>query len=315
MKANSELIRWLLDQVSQENITKYQISKITGVHQTTLTNLENGTSLIENLSFRAASSLTEYAEKIEEEKKMEKMYKEWRETLQELMDEGNPGSTDCGEVQVRKDFSDYAGLDHEITFEEMLELEENYKPENKMRTLEMNYDNNPASWWDIWNTKAKTLKEAWEEMDERPTELGTIRFEGENETMRVNNEEEEKGMQELWLKDYRGGYTLIYSIASDRSMSVDNILQFLGDETLDQMAEALGYDIRDLYENLTTEKPEYRAVDRETADLIILKGGDSISTRDWNGETWSDSNRQYAPVYEWTGTERNSTYLIGVVEV
>lgn len=126
---------------------------------------------------------------------------------------------------------------------------------------------------------------------------------------------EKNRMQELWLKDYRGGYTLIYSIASDRSMSVDNILQFLGAETLDQMAETLGYDIRDLYENLTTEKPEYRAVDRETADLIILKGGDSISTRDWNGETWNDSNRQYAPVYEWTGTERNSTYLIGVVEV
>lgn len=131
MKADSELIRWLLDQVNREKITKYQISKITGVHQTTLTNLENGTSLIENLSFRAASSLTEYTEKIEEERKMEKTYKEWRETLQELLDEGNPGSSDCGEVQVRKDFSEYAGLDCEITFEKMLELEENYEKEQR----------------------------------------------------------------------------------------------------------------------------------------------------------------------------------------
>lgn len=68
---------------------------------------------------------------IKEERKMEKTYKEWRETLQELLDEGNPGSSDCGEAQVRKDFSDYAGLDHEITFEEMLELEENYEKEQR----------------------------------------------------------------------------------------------------------------------------------------------------------------------------------------
>ena len=62
--------------------------------------------------------------------------------------------------------------------------------EKGMRTLEIRYDNNDASWWDIWNTNAKTLEEAWKEMDERPTETGTIRFQdGDGVTMRVNNEE------------------------------------------------------------------------------------------------------------------------------
>lgn len=33
---------------------------------------------------------------------------------------------DCGEASVRESFSDYAELEEEITFEEMLELERNY---------------------------------------------------------------------------------------------------------------------------------------------------------------------------------------------
>ncbi len=68
MIANSELIKWLLE---ESEVTKYQISKATGIHQTTLTNLENGTSLIENLSFKNAAALTEYALKIKVDKKTE----------------------------------------------------------------------------------------------------------------------------------------------------------------------------------------------------------------------------------------------------
>jgi len=125
MKADSSLILWLLE---ESGVTKYGISKATGIHITTLTNLTDGTSHIVNLSFKNAAALTEYAEKI--------------------------------------------------------------KGEKAMRTLEMNYDNNPASWWEIWNTSAKTLKEAWREMDEQPTELGWIRFQdGDGVTMRANNEE------------------------------------------------------------------------------------------------------------------------------
>ena len=61
MIANSELIKWLLE---ESGVTKYRISKATGIHQTTLTKLETGIALIENLSFKNAIVLTKYAEKI-----------------------------------------------------------------------------------------------------------------------------------------------------------------------------------------------------------------------------------------------------------
>lgn len=70
MRADSELIKWLLE---ESEITKYRISKATGIHQTTLTKLENGIALIENLSFKNAIVLTKYAEMIKEEKKMLKV--------------------------------------------------------------------------------------------------------------------------------------------------------------------------------------------------------------------------------------------------
>ncbi|KHO32093.1 hypothetical protein OR62_13780 [Clostridium tetani] len=37
------------------------------------------------------------------------------------------GSVDCGEACVREDFSNYIGLDEEISFEEMLELEKQWE--------------------------------------------------------------------------------------------------------------------------------------------------------------------------------------------
>lgn len=61
MKANLIQIYWLLH---DSDISKYSISKATGIHITTLTNIETGSSLIENLSFKNAAALTEYAEKI-----------------------------------------------------------------------------------------------------------------------------------------------------------------------------------------------------------------------------------------------------------
>ncbi|MBS5588338.1 MAG: hypothetical protein KHX14_05900 [[Clostridium] spiroforme] len=35
--------------------------------------------------------------------------------------------TDCGDINNRKDFSNFANLDEEISFDEMLELERNYR--------------------------------------------------------------------------------------------------------------------------------------------------------------------------------------------
>ena len=54
-------------------------------------------------------------------------YKEWREISEEMLKDGHRGSIDCGEQKVREDFSNFAGLEEEITFKDMLKLEEEYK--------------------------------------------------------------------------------------------------------------------------------------------------------------------------------------------
>lgn len=59
MKADLLMIKWILN---DSGLSRYQISKATGIHITTLTNLSDGKSLIENLSFKNAAALTEYAE-------------------------------------------------------------------------------------------------------------------------------------------------------------------------------------------------------------------------------------------------------------
>lgn len=61
-------------------------------------------------------------------KDLEKLYKEWREVGEETAnDTGLSFIWDCGEGCAREDFSFYAELDEEISFEEMLELEKNYE--------------------------------------------------------------------------------------------------------------------------------------------------------------------------------------------
>ena len=51
-------------------------------------------------------------------KDLEVLYKEWREVCYDLGQD-----TDCGDVNNRRDFTAYAELDEEITFEDMFELE------------------------------------------------------------------------------------------------------------------------------------------------------------------------------------------------
>jgi hypothetical protein len=55
-----------------------------------------------------------------------KIYKEWRKVSEEMLADGMKGSVDCGERSAREDFSNYAELEEEITFEEMLKLEQEY---------------------------------------------------------------------------------------------------------------------------------------------------------------------------------------------
>ena len=56
---------------------------------------------------------------------LKEVYANWRKITEELN-----GSVDCGAKAVREDFSAYAGLEEEITFEEMLELERDYDNNN-----------------------------------------------------------------------------------------------------------------------------------------------------------------------------------------
>ena len=56
-----------------------------------------------------------------------KIYKEWRKRQAELNEEGLYANTDCGEKSVREDFTRWANLDEEISFEDMLKLERSYE--------------------------------------------------------------------------------------------------------------------------------------------------------------------------------------------
>lgn len=60
-------------------------------------------------------------------------YKKWRDQMEEFLEDGTidsmGGSVDCGEGAVREDFTAWAHLDEEISFEEMFELEKRYNDE------------------------------------------------------------------------------------------------------------------------------------------------------------------------------------------
>jgi hypothetical protein len=58
------------------------------------------------------------------EKDLINIYAEWRECGENC---DAPFTWDCGEKSAREDFSSYAELEEEITFEDMLELEQRYK--------------------------------------------------------------------------------------------------------------------------------------------------------------------------------------------
>ena len=61
------------------------------------------------------------------EKNLSELYREWRLASEEMLEDGYTGSLDCGEQKVREDFSNFAELEEEITFEQMFELEKEYE--------------------------------------------------------------------------------------------------------------------------------------------------------------------------------------------
>lgn len=66
MKADSEKIEWLFD-----NVTQYQISKDTGISQASISRFISGERKLENSTLKVASILTEYADKIKKKQKSE----------------------------------------------------------------------------------------------------------------------------------------------------------------------------------------------------------------------------------------------------
>ena len=58
---------------------------------------------------------------------MKSNYKQWRQITEQDIKDGLGGTTDCGEKCVREDFTAFAKLNTEITFEEMFELEKDYE--------------------------------------------------------------------------------------------------------------------------------------------------------------------------------------------
>lgn len=60
-------------------------------------------------------------------KNLSETYRNWRLASEEMLEDGYTGSLDCGEQKVREDFSRFAELKTEITFEQMLELEKEYE--------------------------------------------------------------------------------------------------------------------------------------------------------------------------------------------
>lgn len=115
-------------------LSQNDLVNVTGISRSVITKYESGERDINKASgeklLRLATALNCKIEDLLERKEeimkdvLFNVYCEWRET-------GEAGEVnftwDCGEVSARKDFSDYAGLENEITFEEMLKLEERFE--------------------------------------------------------------------------------------------------------------------------------------------------------------------------------------------
>lgn len=66
MKADKNLIEWLL---TESGVSRYAVSKATGIAQTTLSDLATGKTSIDKMTLGHAITLTEYAEKLQDERR------------------------------------------------------------------------------------------------------------------------------------------------------------------------------------------------------------------------------------------------------
>lgn len=118
-------------------LSQGELVKVSGVSKSVIAKYESGERDINKASgitlLKIATALNCRIEDLLEGKEevMEDVlfnfYCEWREVSEEMLEDGMNGSIDCGEASVREDFSNYAGLEEKIKFEEMLELERRYE--------------------------------------------------------------------------------------------------------------------------------------------------------------------------------------------
>lgn len=102
--ADEALINWLFD---ESGISVYKISKKTGISRQTLYNLVNGDSLIENITFGNAATLTEYAETIKNNEEDNKM-KTWQRDGYHI--EERPFDYDLHKLTIVIDDEDFADI-------------------------------------------------------------------------------------------------------------------------------------------------------------------------------------------------------------
>lgn len=131
MKADSLTIKWL---INDSGISRYQISKATGITEMTLSRLTTGNSKIENLPLKTAAALTEYAEKaLKENLKM------------------NTYLTPEGEEFVSKEDvypSDNGEFVHVIAWPKELHREDKYKLTFRANPDYNGMEDDPADWSD-----------------------------------------------------------------------------------------------------------------------------------------------------------------------
>lgn len=121
----------------EKGLSQNDLVRLSGITRSSITKYESGENYINKAAGETLLKLaTALNCKIEDllERKEEIMgdilfnhYCEWRKVSEEMLSDGMNGSIDCGEASVREDFSNYAGLEEEITFEQMLELEKRYE--------------------------------------------------------------------------------------------------------------------------------------------------------------------------------------------
>lgn len=123
-------------------LSQNDLVRISGVSRSVITKYESGEKDINKAAgetlFKLATALNckieDLLENTEEiaENILFNYYKAWRQSIEEENKTKEEisgtvyGSVDCGEPSVREDFSNYARLQENISFEQMLELERMY---------------------------------------------------------------------------------------------------------------------------------------------------------------------------------------------